>query len=223
MRDTSDSRADFLASTYAHFLGAIAAFIAIEIALFRSGRAVVLAERMLSVNWLWVLGAYILVSFVFGYLAHHMSARWLQYVGLAGGVGSLALLFVPLLFQAERIAPRTIETAALVSVLGFCALTVAVFWSRHDFSFLAPFLSFFGLFALGLIVYACLFGVHLGLWFSSGMILLAVASVLYDTSEVLLHFDDGEHVAAALELFTSLGLLFWYAVRWAAEWVSDRD
>jgi uncharacterized protein len=141
---------------------------------------------------------YFLVSLGFSWLAHQVWSLPLQYLGLGVCVVAEAVLFVPLLFVADGMAPGTIRTAALVTLLGFGALTFGVFQSRHDFSFLAPFLSFFSLFALGSIVYASLFGVHLGLWFSAAMIVLAVASILYETSEVLLHSDDHDHVGAAL-------------------------
>lgn len=217
-----EEQATFLVRTYLHLLAAVAAFVGIEMALFRSGLANRIAVQMLSVNWLWCLGTFILVAILFRWLAHKTSSRPVQYVGLALYVVAESIIFVPLLFEAELIAPGTIETAAYVALLGFGAMTVGVFQTRYDFSFLAPFLGFFGLFALGLIVYSCLFGLELGLWFSTGMIVLAVGSTLYDTSAVLLRFDQEDYVGAALELFASMALLFWYVLRWAAEWASRR-
>ena len=42
---------------------------------------------------------------------------------------------------------------------------------------------------------------------------LAGARILYDTSNVLHHYRTDQHVAAALELFSSVALLFWYVMR----------
>ncbi len=46
-----------------------------------------------------------------------------------------------------------------------------------------------------------------------GMIAFAGAAILYDTSNVLHHYPEDRHVAAALELFASVALLFWYVLR----------
>ena len=45
------------------------------------------------------------------------------------------------------------------------------------------------------------------------MILLACGAILYDTSRIIHDFDTDQHVAAALELFASVALLLWYAIR----------
>jgi FtsH-binding integral membrane protein len=70
-----------------------------------------------------------------------------------------------------------------------------------------------GFVALGLIVASFLFGFELGLLFSAGMVLLAGASILYTTSNLLHHYRTDQHVAAALELFAAVALLFWYILR----------
>lgn len=57
-----DTRATFIARTYAHLLGAVLAFIGIEIDLFRSGVVDRLAEGMLALPWLLSLGGFVFVS-----------------------------------------------------------------------------------------------------------------------------------------------------------------
>ena len=57
------------------------------------------------------------------------------------------------------------------------------------------------------------FGFNLGLVFSVAMVLLAAGYVLYQTSQVLAHYDPHQHVAAALALFSSVALMFWYVIR----------
>ena len=57
-----DSRATFINRTYQHLLGAILAFAALEVFLFTSGIAERMAQAMLGVNWLWVLGGFLIVS-----------------------------------------------------------------------------------------------------------------------------------------------------------------
>ena len=63
------------------------------------------------------------------------------------------------------------------------------------------------------IVGAVLFGFHLGTWFSVAMVGLAGAAILRDTSNVILHFPEDRYVAAALQLFASVALMFWYVLR----------
>jgi FtsH-binding integral membrane protein len=92
-------------------------------------------------------------------------------------------------------------------------LTAVVYLTRFDFSFMAPFLAIAGIAALGLIVASIVFGFHLGMLFTVAMIVFACGYILYDTSNVLHHYRIGQHVAAALALFSSVILLFWYVVR----------
>ena len=72
---------------------------------------------------------------------------------------------------------------------------------------------FGGLAALGLIVIAVLFRFALGPIFTYAMIALACGYILYHTSNVLHQYRIGQHVAAALALFASVALLFWYILQ----------
>ena len=72
---------------------------------------------------------------------------------------------------------------------------------------------FGGFAAMGFIVVATLFGFALGPIFTYAMIALACGYILYDTSNVMLHYRIGQHVAAALALFAAVALLFWYILQ----------
>jgi FtsH-binding integral membrane protein len=204
------ARAEFLVRTYAHLLGAVLGFVALELLYFGTGLAESIARPLLSVNWLLVLGAFILVSF----LARNLAARSLspgaQYLGLAGYVVAESIIFVPLLYVADYYAPGAIRSAAALTVLGFVGLTAIVFRTGKDFSFLSSLIRWAGVVALIAIVGAVLFDVGLGTWFSVGMVGLAGAAILYDTSAILRTYPMDRHVSAALELFASVALMFWY-------------
>ena len=58
-----------------------------------------------------------------------------------------------------------------------------------------------------------IFNFDLGFFFSGLMIGLASAYILYDTSNVLHRYRTEQYVAAALALFASVALLFWYILR----------
>jgi FtsH-binding integral membrane protein len=214
VRDASiDARARFITRTYNHLFGAIAAFAAIEFALFKSGVAEPLAKAMLGTNWLLVLGAFMLVGWLATHVAHRAASVGAQYLALGGYVVAEAIIFVPLLYIAEVYAPGAIPSAGLVTMLGFAGLTAIAFTTRKDFSFLGGLLRWAFVVALLAIVGGVVFGFELGTWFSVAMVGLAGASILYDTSNVIHHYPENRYVGAALELFASVALMFWYVLR----------
>ena len=208
-----DARASFITRTYLHLAGAIAGFVAVEAALFESGLAAPIAQAMLGTSWLMVLGAFMVVSWLASRAAHGSSSAALQYAALAGFVLAEALIFVPLLYIADAVAPGAISSAAVVTLGGFAGLTAVAFWTRKDFSFLGGLLRWGFIVALVTIVAGVIFGFELGTFFSVAMVGLAGAAVLYDTSNVIHHFPEDRHVGAALQLFASVALMFWYVLR----------
>lgn len=208
-----DSRARFLVRTYNHLFAAILGFVLVEWWLFSSG----IAERIAGVmsrNWLFVLGGFIVVSWLASAVAHRTRSLGMQYVMLVGFVIAEAIVFVPLLYVAHHYAGGgVIESAAIVTLIAFAALTGIAFWTRKDFSFLGGLLRWGGLLAIVAIGAGLLFGFQLGTWFSVAMVGIAGASILYDTSNVLHRYSEDRYVAAALELFAAVALMFWYVLR----------
>jgi FtsH-binding integral membrane protein len=209
----SDARATFITRTYLHLYGAILGFTLFEAALFTSGLALPIARAFLSVSWLWILGGFVLVSWLASRVAQTAVSPAAQYLALAGYVIAEGLIFAPMLLIAQVVAPGTIQSAAFLTLLGFTALTVIVFATRRDFSFLGPALCWGGVMALGLIAGGAMFGFQLGTFFSVGMVALAGASILHDTSKVMKSYPEDRYVGAALELFAGVALLFWYVLR----------
>ncbi|HAV63973.1 MAG TPA: permease [Verrucomicrobiales bacterium] len=208
-----NSRANFIAKTYMHLTGAIFAFAGIEVFLFTSGIAQNIAAFLMQGSWLIVLGGFMIVGWLASSIAHRSVSLPAQYAALAAYVVAESIIFVPLLFYAEMFAPGAISAAALVTFIGFAVLTAIVFVTRKDFSFLRGILLWgFGL-ALVAIVASVLFGMNLGTWFSVAMVGLAGAAVLYNTSNVLHHYSEDRYVAAALQLFAAIALMFWYILR----------
>lgn len=208
-----ESRATFINRTYGHLFAAIIGFTLIEMYLFNSGLAVHIAQGMLGVSWLLVLGGFMIVSWFASRVAQTATSMGAQYAALAAFVVAEALIFVPLLYVAQAYAPGVIQSAATVTLLGFAGLTTVAFVSRKDFSFLGSLLRWGFVIALVLIVASLLFGFHLGTFFSVAMIALAGGAILYDTSNVLHTYPQERYVAAALQLFASIALLFWYVLR----------
>ncbi len=124
-----------------------------------------------------------------------------------------ALIFAPMLYIAAMTQPGVIDSAAGVTLLGAVALIATAMITRRDFSFLRGLLVWGGLLALVGIVASMMFGFELGTWFSVAMIGFAGAAVLYDTSNILHHYPQDKYVAASLQLFASIALMFWYILR----------
>jgi hypothetical protein len=213
VRIGENTRATFIGRTYMHLFGAIIAFTLIEVWLFSSGLADPIARSMLGVNWLLVLGGFIVVSWIASRAAHTAKSLGAQYAALGAFVIAEALIFVPMLYIANYYAPGAIQSAATVTLIGFAGLTAVAFLSRKDFSFLGGLLKWGGILALVAIVGGVLFGFNLGTWFSVAMVGLAGGAILYDTSNILRHFPEDRYVGAALELFASVALMFWYVLR----------
>lgn len=209
-------RAGFIRRTYAHLAGAILAFIGLEAYLLSTP----LAGKMLNFiganqyGWIMFLGAFILCGWLARGLASGSASQTTQYVGLTLYVIAEAVIFVPMLYIAVHYSsPTVLPTAGILTLLLFAGLTAVVFTTKKDFSFLRGILTIGGFLAMGLIVCAAIFGFNLGLIFSFAMVLLASGAILYDTSKIMHHYGPHQYVGAALELFASVALLFWYILR----------
>lgn len=208
-----DARATFITKTYSHLLGAVVGFTLIEVLLFSSGLAYPMASAMLGVSWLFILGGFVIVSWLASSMAHRAESTAVQYLALIGFVIAEAIIFVPLLVLADAVAPGAIQSAAVVTAVGFGILTGVVLITRKDFSFLKGILMWGFVAALVAIVAAVMLNLDLGAYFSMAMIALASGAILYKTSNVVHHYPQDRYVAASLELFASVALLFWYVLR----------
>ena len=215
------SRAQFLTRTYAHLLGAMVLFTLTEYTLFSTGLAYNIAAFMFSLPWLAILGAFMVVGWLASRTAHTAESYSVQYAALFGYVVLEAVLFVPLLFIAQHYAPGAIESAAYATLIGFTGLTGIAWTERRDFSFLGALLKWGGVVALLAIVGSLLLGFNLGVWFSVAMVAFAGVAILHDTSKVIHHYPEDRYVGAALELFASVALMFWYMLRIFMAFSSD--
>jgi FtsH-binding integral membrane protein len=211
----ADERTTFITRTYLHLAGAVGLFAVLEAVILKSG----LAESMLAFlattpfGWLIVLGAFMLVSMVASNWAVSAVSPATQYAGLGLYVFAESIIFAPLLYISNLRDASVIPSAAWTTLALFGGLTATVFITRKDFSFLRTFLVFGGFAAMGFIVIAILFHFQIGAIFLYAMIALACGYILYDTSNVMHHYRVGQHVAAALALFASVALLFWYILQ----------
>ena len=212
------ARADFIRKTYLNLALAVLAFAIITAALLQIPLTQEYCRRMLAnpMMFLLSLGGMMFVGWVADRWACRSPSIEVQYAGLALYTIGEAIFFTPLLYLASHYfdGEPVIETAGMLTLLVFGALTAAVFITGADFSFLRPALFIVGAGAFGLIVCSILFGgFSLGIIFSVAMVVLAAGYILYFTSNVLHHYPVGMHVGAALALFSALATLFWYVLQ----------
>ncbi|HEX5787347.1 MAG TPA: Bax inhibitor-1 family protein [Woeseiaceae bacterium] len=209
---TVQARSDFIWKCYAHVVGGILAFAAVEYYLITSGVALRIAPVLLQ-SWLLTIGAFMLVSWGASHVAHRLVSKPAQYAAYAVLIVAQALLFAPLILVAATQAPGVLDSAIGVTVIGCVGLVAVAMVTRKDFSFLRGLLVWGGLLALGAIIAAVIFGFEMGTWFSVAMIGFAGAAVLYDTSNILHHYPEDRYVGASMALFASIALMFWYILR----------
>ncbi len=207
-----ESRSEFIWKCYAHVIGAILAFAAVEAYLISSGIAMNIAPAMVN-NWLMTLGAFMLVGWGASHVAHRLESTAAQYAAFALLIVAEAIIFSPAILVAQMTQPGVIESAAGVTLLGSVGLVATAMITRKDFSFLRGIMVWVGMLALVGIVSSLIFGFQLGTWFSVAMIGFAGAAVLYDTSNIMHHYPQDRYVAAAMALFASIALMFWYVLR----------
>lgn len=208
-------RAVFIRKTYAHLAGAVLAFVALEAYMINSPIAEMLWKVMaMRFGWLIILGGFIIFGRLASGLASSSASQSMQYVGLTLYVILESVIFAPILHIAVHYSsPEVIPTAGILTLGIFAGLSLVVFTTKKDFSFLGGILKVGFMVALGLIVCAVLFGFNLGLIFSFAMVLLASGAILYDTSRIMNHYAPNQYVAASLQLFASVALLFWYVLQ----------
>lgn len=218
-----EAKAGFIRRTYAHVAGAIALFALLEAQLISMGwgeKAMMLLAQS-KWSWLIVLAVFMGVGMLADKWARSGASREIQYAGLGLYIVAEAIIFLPLIYMATKFAPGVLENAAVITGAFVAGLTLVVFTTRKDFSFLAPALAIGGVVALGVIVASIVFGFELGTIFSAVMIVFAAGCVLYTTSNILHVYREDQHVAASLALFSSIALMFWYVIQFLMSFGSD--
>jgi uncharacterized protein len=211
------TRATFLVKVYQHLALAVAAFIGFETLLFTTGMARGLYRFVAGsgVAWLLILGGFVIVSMIATRSAHELHNSSVQYAGLFGLAAAEAVIFAPFLYYTYNVngGGANVASAAVVTAIGFGGLSLVAFVTRRDLSFLRPILLWGSMVAIGLILAAVLFRFELGIVFSVAMIALAGASILYRTQTIVRQYPEWAYVGAAVSLFASLMMLFWYVLR----------
>ncbi len=206
----------FYKKTYSHVAGGVLVFILFEYLLLQSEAIVSFAMSMIEgYRWLIMLGGFMFITNYAERMTLKTPDKNKQYLAYGVYILAEAFIFVPLIsiaaFYMES-GTEILNQAAIVTLALFTGLSAIVFVTKKDFSFLKAGLTVGFFIAIGLILAGTLFGFNLGLWFSVGMCILAAGSILYQTSNLVNKYSNDEYIPAALGLFASLMLLFWYVL-----------
>jgi FtsH-binding integral membrane protein len=211
---TTTEKATFYKNTYLHVAFSLLTFIMVEGFLLRLVPQDFILGMMGSRGlWLFIIGGFWLLSSVATKFSLSASKN-MQYTGLGIYILIEAIIFLPIIYLAMfSTGGAVLMQATIITLSLFAGLTAVAFLSKKDFSFLRTGIMIGGFVALGLIIAGAIFGFDMGLWFSAGMIVLAGASILYQTSNIINKYNSNQYVGASLELFASIMLLFWYVLR----------
>lgn len=218
-----EARRTFIRKTYLHLAAAIYAFVMLEWLFVQAGldqKALELIGQSRFI-WLAVLGGFMAINWVADSWAQSATSIGKQYAGLFLYVLGQAVIFLPMIgiakFMTTNIAGQEVPiigAAGITTVVMVAGLTAYAFLTKQNFSFLGGILNVIGWGAMALIVVNVVFGfAGLGVWFSAAMIIFASGYILYHTSNILHTYNTNQYVAAALALFASVALLFWYVLR----------
>ncbi|MFP6694328.1 MAG: Bax inhibitor-1 family protein, partial [Pirellulales bacterium] len=214
-----DERVEFIRKTYTHLTAAVLGFAFIIAALLQIdaiGGPGGICETMLRTpfSYLFAMFGLMAVSWICEKWACHAASKRTQYAGLIVYAAAEALFFTPMVWLAENYAKGSLVIAVAVTLAVFVGLTLSVFMTKADFSFLRSALMIGTLGAIAVAICMMFTGVTQG-WFLILMgvfVILACGYILYNTSNVLHHYPVGMHVAASLALFASLTTLLWYVL-----------
>jgi FtsH-binding integral membrane protein len=132
------SRERFIAKVFNH-LGGLLAFTALEVFFFTSGIANAIMGALKFVPWMAILGAFMIVGWIATRAAHTAESLSSQYLALGAYILAEAVIFVPLLTIASKVAPGAIANAGLITVLATLGLVGVAYVSRKDFPSSVPF------------------------------------------------------------------------------------
>jgi FtsH-binding integral membrane protein len=108
----------------------------------------------------------------------------------------------------DILIPACSLTGALV--LG---LTVAVQFTRVDFSFLRVIITIGSICAIGAAILFAIMGITVGTGFALAMILLMATVILYQTYVIKNNCSTEDYVIAAFMLFSAFVTLLWYVIQ----------
>lgn len=214
------SRLSFLRKTYLHLGVALLAVGALTAALWT------LAPEV-GTSLYAFLGSGPLAGLCFIFLlllSGYLSQRWaesptsltVQYTGLGLEVVVWSLLLQVILLYVQKRHPADspiVLQSGIIAGVVFVTLTLAVLFSKRDFSVLRNFCLVGISGAVGYLGVSIFLGLTTGPLFIAFLLVVTAATILWETHLLLTRYPTTRHVAASLVLLSSVISLFWYTLR----------
>ena len=208
--ELSDERLAFIRRVYTWFAASI--LIAVGAGMAATMSKDVAAWALANRGLLWG------TEFAFILLSYFLRDRHPFNIGLLLGfavVTGLSLGAVALVLGAQG-QGHVMGQAGLVTMMTFSGLTFYAFTTRREFSFMRGFLvsGMWGVFGVGMAAMVFGFGGN-GLWFVLSCVgaLVGAGFILYDTQNIIHHYEEGEEVGAAFNLYWAVWYLFWNLIQ----------
>lgn len=230
-------RVAFLRKTYAHLGGALVAFALLTAGMMKYATGLSLKLAFAGSQGMGsavlVLLLFIGISYGAQRLAMSETSRGLQYLGLGLTVLLWSILAQPIIWftlvkfgstgvlsgedMLSAKAAMVLGEATVLTLAIFLGLTLTVFYTRKDFSFLGGILSIAMWAMVGVALASWIFGFNIGMIYSGIIVMIMAGYILFQTSLVMKSFRPTMYVAAALMLFTTVVMLFIHLLRILAE------
>jgi FtsH-binding integral membrane protein len=137
-------RQAFISRVYGHLAGGFLVFAVIEGLLLNSPIGAAILAMVFGfgqIGWLLLMGIFMLVSWIARSKLASSPDPSKQYLGYGLYILIEAVVFLPLLYIANSVAPGIVPQAATMTGALFLGLTAVAFGSKMRFNFLGPILG----------------------------------------------------------------------------------
>ncbi len=203
---TPDVRATFIRKVYTLFFASLLTTIAVGAI---SAQAA-FAPAMLALRPVWIIGTFACLIGMF--FARRVSGLNLVLLYLFAAMEGA--LLGPLVSMINQVMPGVPAQAAWLTGGVFGGLSIYVFQSKRDFSFLGGMLwaSLLALLIAGFVMFFVGSTVANTLYCIVGILIFS-GYVLYDTSQIMNHLEPGQEAVGAIELYLDILNLFLFVLR----------
>ena len=203
---TPDVRATFIRKVYTLFFASLLTTIAVGTIAAQAA----FAPTMMALQPVWIIGTFACLIGMF--FARRVSGLNLVLLYLFAAMEGA--LLGPLVSMINQVMPGVPAQAAWLTGGVFGGLSVYVFQSKKDFSFLGGMLwaSLLAL-LIGGFVMMFIGSSALNTLYCIGGILIFSGYVLYDTSQIMNHLEPGQEAVGAIELYLDILNLFLFILR----------
>jgi uncharacterized protein len=213
MNEQIISKLPFIKKIYSYLGLGLAIFTILSFIIALSGLGLVMLKLYTGgITSLLVIGIFVAFSWLSNNLMVNQS-KTIQLVGLGLYALVEAIIFSPLFYLVKNIDINILYIAIAITASLFLALTTIVMRTKVNLSFIGTFLTIAGIGVVIAVLASIIFGFALGIWFTAITIILACGYILYDTSNIIHKYQEGQEIAAAGALLGSVLYLLYQVIQ----------